>query len=161
MLQKNLESFLIEHITEIISCLRLDHYQVSITDNPKKGIKGAGAAIKVNLRYLNADIWISDNIKDLYKNKAYNIILEMMIHEVTHIVTEELAQYADKHVKSTEEKKDIEFYAERVTEHTSRWAARLYKFYRKVNNIDLNTGKRNVSRRKQSRTRKRNKKVEK
>ena len=135
---KSLENFLINHITNIRHILRLCHYVISIKETSNTKI---GADIKVDMIYLTAEIGITPNLKSLYEQKCYEDIIQMLCHELTHIITEELFDYANKLIKDKKDRKELLNKTERITQHTSKWGYRLYQEFLKDNKIDLKTGK--------------------
>lgn len=147
--EKKLYNFLYAHAFAIQTCLRLSHYKLFFDDKPKnkKEAKTAAAVIYVTHQYLEAQITIMDNIKDLWRDKKYLVIIEVMVHEICHILVDELYFcYEDsvrKNTKKGEKLKDKKgnFYREQITEHISRWGIRLYIDFMKDSNINIKTGK--------------------
>lgn len=89
--------------------------------------------IQIDLEYLQADIYYWKNVEMLWKAKKKDEILQLLAHEVSHILLEELA--LESKTQSKRHRKALE----RATEHTSRLLYRLYKDS-KVENSSQFTG---------------------
>ena len=147
--EEKLFNFLYSHARNIQKCLQLTHYRLFFDDTSRKkcAIKNAAMTINVDFQYLEADISVKESIKDCWKLKDYNVIINTLIHEICHILIDELYGCYEDEVKRNE-KKGVKldydsgnFYRERTTEHISRWGARLYQDFMDINNINLKTGK--------------------
>lgn len=149
---KQLFNFLCNHGTEMLICLRLTHHKVYFEDglrgdDAKRLDNEVAAMIYVNPTYLVATINIAKNVKELWRIKRYEAILDILIHEICHIVVDPLYFSYENSIKEHTPKDSIQNFKEgdkqreQITEHVSRWGSRLYKDYRKENNVNLKTGK--------------------
>ena len=147
--ENKLFDFLYSHGSAIQMCLRLSHYKLFFDDKPKnkKEAKTAAAVIRVDHKYLEAQITIMDNIKELWVKKKYLVMVEIIIHEICHILIDELyfcyEDAVEENTKKGEKMKDEkgDFYREQITEHISRWGTKLYIDFMKTNNINIKTGR--------------------
>ena len=144
--EKKMFDFLYLHASSIQQCLRLTHYIIHFNDEKCK-VKNAAMTISVDHQYLEADISIKDNIKEHWKLKDHQVIINCLTHEICHILIDKLyfcyEDVVEKHTKKGDKPKTKKgkFYRERLTEHVSRWGVRLYMDFMKVNGINLKTGK--------------------
>lgn len=137
--------FLCNHASNIQKCLRLTHYRLVFVDSEKK--EEAAMIIHVNPQYLEADVDVFQNMRDHWKKRNYQTIIEVLTHEICHIIVDPMYRCyeveVEKQIKKVKDK-DYEhgnFFREKVTEHISRWGTRLYNNFMKVNNINIKTGK--------------------
>ena len=146
-MNRKLCNILDDHAWNIIHCLNLSHFKITVSDEyldkgKQKRAMGENSSmeISVNYKYLKAEIWYNKKIaENHWKNKNKEIVIGDLIHEICHIVIDELYfEYVDK-TKIKEE--DIaNTYREQATEQISRWGWNLYDEYMKKHNIKIETG---------------------
>ena len=146
-MKRTLVDILNNHAWHIIHCLDLTHFEVTVSDeyiDKKKQKKtlseGHSMEIFVNYKYLTATIWYNKDIaKRNWNNTNKNQVVRSLIHEICHIIIDELYfEYVD--LKTTKKEDIANTYREQATEQISRWAWELYYDYMEKNNIKLETG---------------------
>lgn len=147
-MKRTLEDILNNHAWHIIHCLNLSHFEIVVSDtyfNKKKQKdamdSSARMEIKVDYKYLRAEIWYNKKTAERdWKNKNKNGVIRSLIHEICHIVIDELYfEYIDK--TDLKEEDIANTYREQATEQISRWGWELYYDYMKSSNIKIETGK--------------------
>lgn len=111
-----LKQFLKFHVEGMKRCFNLHHFNIYL-DHKKTRY---GMEISVDLEYLQANIYYWKNVEMLWREGKRSEILQILSHEITHIILEELALECKKETKR--HRKALE----RATEHTSRLLCRLY-----------------------------------
>lgn len=135
------------HAWHIIHCLNLTHFEISVSDrywNKKKQKEAMNTndrmRIKVDYKYLRAEIWYNKKTAERdWKDKNKNGVIRSLIHEICHIVVDELYfEYIDK--TDIKEEDIANTYREQAVEQISRWGWEMYYEYMKHNNIKTETG---------------------
>ena len=146
-MKRTLEDILNSHAWHIIHCLSLNHFEVAVSNEyydkqkQKKAMNSTSRMdIRVDYKYLRAEIWYNkETAKRDWKNKDKNGVVRSLIHEICHIIIDEL--YFEYIEKTDIEKEDIaNIYREQSVEQISRWGWDLYYEYMKENNIKIETG---------------------
>lgn len=137
---EQLDDFIVKHIRNIRWCGCLSSFELRTLyaiENPKNKKKTTSMEIAVDHTYLEFDLGYNEKeILEFWRDKRYIKILQILCHELTHIVTSE----ADEMLKIKSTTKEREFYFERVTEHTSRWLYRIYEIFIENRKVDIKTG---------------------
>lgn len=146
-MKRTLVDILNDHAWNIIHCLDLSHFEVSVSDtyhNKKKQKEAmdskASMEIFVDYKYLRGEIWYNKEVaKRNWRTKNKNQVIRSLIHEICHIIIDEL--YFEYLSKAKIKKEDIaNTYREQATEQISRWGWELYYEYMEKHNIKLETG---------------------
>ena len=146
-MKRTIVDILNNHAWHIIHCLNLTHFEVSVSDQyndknkQKKTIaNGHQMEVFVDYKYLRAEIWYNKDIaKRNWNDKRKNETVRSLIHEICHIIIDELYfEYID--LKNTKKEDIANTYREQATEQISRWGWDRYYDYMKENNIKLETG---------------------
>lgn len=139
--EEKFEEFILSHLWWIQSAGDMTHFRMStlsVHDEPKH--RGGDIIMEIEPRYDYLDFTLGYGRKkcaQYWINKNHRTLIQTLCHEVAHIITGEASDMLEYKSKT----KDIEFYFERVTEHTSRWLYHVYQDYMTEHSIDLKTGK--------------------
>lgn len=119
-----LKQFIKTHINGLRKCMRLTHFKV---DAELVDLKDATMQIEVDYRYLDCQILIDRmRLLELWRTNKEEI-LACLAHELSHIVTMEMSDpFSYKGTNDVIMSKTKTHFEERVTEHFSRIALRLY-----------------------------------
>jgi len=122
---KPLIKFVHTHLAGLLNCMNLSHFALTVQFTT---LKNATMDITPDHRYLEGKMRIDTKmVMAHWKLGERDEILEALAHEITHLLTSEMSdpfQWVCRAKKQTEAEIHFE---ERVTEHVSRLALRLYK----------------------------------
>ena len=112
-----LREFLCFHISRMLVTMVVEHYEVSI-----KRVKKLGAIMDIDVdhEYLCAEIRYSTDVERLWRTGKRDWILDVLAHELTHILTSQITDEMRRSKKLLKRE-------EQVTEHVSRLLLKLYK----------------------------------
>lgn len=137
---ESLDDFITMHLRNILWCGNLSNFELRILyaiEKPKTKKKITSMEIEVDHTYLEFDLgYNEEQILRYWQGKRYTKIIKILCHELTHIITNE----ADDMLKFKSNRKEIEYYFERMTEHTSRWLFRIYEDFMENRKVDIKTG---------------------
>ena len=138
--EDKLADFLVTHTRNILWCGNLSKFDLrKLYEIGKSKAKKRmpNMEIAVDHTYLEFDLgYDKELMTSHWKDKKYSVILQILCHELTHILTTE----ADIMLKFKSSTKDRDYYFERLTEHTSRWLFRIYEDFMENRKIDIKTG---------------------
>lgn len=92
VISKSYKQFVRKIVSEAKPLMLLQIYGVDIFYDMED--KGSAAEIKVNNKYYTAAIFCHKNLYDHYKGGDKNRVIEMIVHELSHIITEPLYVFA-------------------------------------------------------------------
>lgn len=134
--REKLFDFIYKHIHNILNCGYMSHFVIEKIYAINSATKHDDYSMQITTEddYLRATLGINlEYITPMWLKKDYDSLIDIICHEVTHIITGE-----GYRILEIQDKND--YYQERVTEHTSRWLQRLYRIYMDSWNIKLSTG---------------------
>jgi hypothetical protein len=127
---KPLIKFVQTHLAGLLGCMNLNHFALTVQFTK---LKGATMDITPDFRYLTGLIRIDTEIAMAHwKSGEKEEILECLAHECTHLITAEMSDPLLTRGQCMKQTKTEIHFEERVTEHVSRIALRLYKLERKL-----------------------------
>ena len=116
-----LNAFIHKHAGLMIQCFNLGHFNVYLKRD--MSMKDCSMDIEVDHRYLTASIRYGKKVEEMWSGNERQKILECIAHELMHILVSEITE-KDCIGKQT---KLCLHHEERVVEHISRLALRLYQ----------------------------------
>lgn len=106
------KNFIVKIVGEAKRLMMLRHYGIDVSFDLED--EGTAAEIRVNVKYYSAHIKCHKNVYDHYKNGDKERVIEMITHEMAHIITEPLYVFAVDAATNTNQK-----YLETIREQTT------------------------------------------
>jgi len=124
-----LSKYLIELVISFKHYLRLDEWkgEISIVKEKRADKTDTYMDIHINQDYLDFNITVYPGVVESYKQKDYAQIVEAIVHELSHIITEPLYLMGIEGI-TNQQVKTLEMERERATERIARIIIRQVKY---------------------------------